>query len=105
MTIRDTAQTIASRLIAGLPAKEVWLFGSQARGDAGPDSDMDFVAIVDESEVPAHQRARDAYALVADIRFPKDIVVLTRNEWRRQENVVNTVPYLAKKEGIAFFDP
>jgi hypothetical protein len=66
---------------------------------------MDFLAVVEDSRVPAHQRSRDAHALVADIRFPKDIIVLTRKEWQRQEDVVNTLPYIARKEGISFRNP
>ena len=100
MTIRATAEAIAERLLDELPAEEVWLFGSQARGDAGPDSDLDLLAIVEKSDIPGYQRSREAHALVREIRFPKDIVVLTRAEWARQEHVVNTLPYIAKKEGV-----
>ncbi len=99
MTVEEATQAIANRLLRELPAEEVWLFGSQARGDAGPDSDLDLLAVVEESEIPSYQRAREAHAIVADIRFPKDIIVLTRKEWLRQEHVVNTLPYVAKKEG------
>lgn len=100
MTIQKSAQVIAERLIRELPAEEVWLFGSQARGDAGADSDINLLAIVKESDFPGHQRSRVAHTLVREIHFPKDIVVLTRAEWARQEHVVNTLPYIAKKEGV-----
>ena len=99
MNTRAVAEEIAERLLRDLPAEEVWLFGSQARGEANQDSDMDILAIVEESEMPAYQRVRQAHAVVADIRIPKDIIVLTRDEWRRQEHVVNTLPYIARKEG------
>jgi len=102
MNIDESAKAIADRLLRGLPAEEVWLFGSQARGDASPDSDLDFLAVVSDSNVPGYQRAQRAHALVQEIRFPKDIVVLTRSEWLRQKDVVNTLPYIAKKEGILF---
>jgi predicted nucleotidyltransferase len=97
---KEAAIQIAARLIEGLPAEEVWLFGSRARGEAGPDSDLDFLAVVEDSDLPGYQRSRSAYSIVADIRLPKDIVVLTREEWRRQEGVVNTLPYIARKEGV-----
>lgn len=100
MTIRETAQVIADRLVRDLPAEEVWLFGSQARSDAGPDSNLDLLAVVTASELPRHHRARRAHALISDIRYPKDIIVLTREEWERQENVVNSLPYSARNEGV-----
>ncbi|MFA7346067.1 MAG: nucleotidyltransferase domain-containing protein [Terrimicrobiaceae bacterium] len=95
----ELAEALAARIGVELPAEEVWLFGSLARGEAGPDSDMDFLVVVGESDRPGHHRSRDAHALAREIRVPKDIVVLTRKQWSRQENVVNTLPYLAKKEG------
>jgi uncharacterized protein len=95
----ELAEAVAERIGVELPAEEVWLFGSQARGDASPDSDMDFLVVVGESDRPGHHRSREAHSLVREIRVPKDIVVLTRKQWSHQENVVNTLPYLAKKEG------
>lgn len=100
MTTQQAAKSIATLLLRELPAEEVWLFGSQARGDSGPDSDLDLLAVVGDSDLPRYQRARRAHAIAADIRYPKDIVVLTRKEWRRQEHVVNTLPYIARKEGV-----
>jgi hypothetical protein len=35
----ELAEAVAERIGVGLPAEEVWLFGSQARGDASPDSE------------------------------------------------------------------
>jgi predicted nucleotidyltransferase len=103
MRIREIAESVAKRIGDGLPAEEVWLFGSQARGDANPDSDMDFLVVVGESDKPTHHQSREAHSLVSEIRVPKDIVVLTRQQWSRQENVVNTLPYIAKKEGLLLY--
>ena len=99
----EVAEFVAERIGVGLPAEEVWLFGSQARRDASAESDMDFLVIVGESDRPSHHRAREAHFLVREIRVPKDIVVLTRTQWSRQQNVVNTLPYLAKKEGLLLY--
>lgn len=99
MRTLDIAESVAKRIGVGLPAEEVWLFGSEARGDAHPDSDMDFLVVVGESDEPGHHRSREAHSLVSEVRVPKDIFVLTRKQWSRQEHVVNTLPYLAKKEG------
>ncbi len=99
MKTLEVAETVAERIGIELPAEEVWLFGSQARGDARPDSDLDFLVVVSESNRPSHHQSREAHSIVSDIRVPKDIVVLTRKQWSRQENVVNTLPYIAKKEG------
>lgn len=43
------ARTIAARFTSmdGLPLEELWLYGSVARGDAGPGSDIDFLVVLD----------------------------------------------------------
>ncbi len=65
------------------PAKII-LFGSNAKGDATDESDVDLF-IVKESALPRHQRARQIRrAIRGRFPFPKDIVVYTpaeMNEW------------------------
>ena len=47
---RLALKTFVARLGAQLtiPVHEVWLFGSKARGDSGPDSDVDVLVILEE---------------------------------------------------------
>jgi predicted nucleotidyltransferase len=44
--VRDFLAEMKSRF--GIRLKDIILFGSRARGDAGPDSDYDFLAVFDE---------------------------------------------------------
>lgn len=99
MKTDEQAQSLADRIGHGLPADEIWLFGSKARGEANVSSDFDFLVVVSETEQPGYIKSRHAHALVSDIDVPKDIVVITKKQWERQEGVVNTLPFLAKKEG------
>ncbi len=93
--LTEIAQTIADRLGRTLNADAVWMFGSVARGNNDADSDIDLVAIVPDSSHPRYRRAVEALRLVADIRAPKDVIVLTRKEWASQAKVraslVNTI--------------
>ena len=52
----DDART-AGRALTGAGAREVLAFGSVARGDADPHSDIDLVVILDDLE---YRRRRDA---------------------------------------------
>jgi predicted nucleotidyltransferase len=100
MEVQTTAETIATRLVRDFGAESVWLFGSLARGDAGPDSDMDILAIVPFSNQSRYRRAVAARAVVSDVRIPKDIVVLTRHEWEKELKVPSSLSSTVLREGI-----
>ena len=56
-------------------------FGSYARGDWGPGSDLDVVVIVAEAREPFPRRA--AAWDSSDLPVPADVLVYTRDEWQR----------------------
>lgn len=94
----DLIARIVDRIVSvGNPAKIV-LFGSRARGDARPDSDLDLL-IIEESDLPRYKRAsRYLRSLIG--YFPaKDIVVWTPDEVREWENVSNAFVTTALREG------
>jgi len=97
--LSELADEIAAKLMRGMGAEAVWLFGSAARGEPTDDSDIDLLVVVPESSMPRYQRAREAHAIVSDIRVPKDIVVLTREEWERESRVVSSLPSTVQREG------
>lgn len=95
----ELASQIAIRLGAELKADAVWLFGSAARGEMSTDSDIDLLVVVPESTEPRYRRAQRAQALVADIRVPKDVIVLTRAEWKQQMKVIASLASTVFREG------
>ncbi len=99
-TLPEAARAIARRLVQALQPDAIYLFGSHARGDAGPDSDLDFLVVVPESSHPRYTRSVEARRLVGDISAPKDIVVLTRQEWETEQRVVCSLAGTVLREGI-----
>lgn len=55
VTPQTLVEVVRRILTAGSPLKIV-MFGSHARGDAGPGSDLD-ILIVEESDLPRYKRA------------------------------------------------
>lgn len=84
-------------------AEAVWLFGSAATETTDADSDIDLLAIVAQSNEPRYRRAQNAHRILADIRVPKDVIVLTREEWESQLRVVASLPSAVVREGILLY--
>ena len=99
-TIADAVHLLLEAAPAG---SEVILFGSHARGDPGPDSDLDFLVI--EPEVTSKHnemvRLRDA---LRPLRVPADVLVTSRSVFEDWRDTPNNVLYEAWKEGRVFHE-
>jgi len=52
---------VVARLVDAYRPEEIYLFGSCARGDQGPDSDYDIMVVVPDDVSPERKRSRLAY--------------------------------------------
>jgi len=84
-------------LRVGTPSKTV-LFGSHARGDARPDSDLDLL-ILEDSALPRYQRSPRYYHALAGLFPAKDILVYTIDEVKEWSDVPNAFVTVALREG------
>jgi predicted nucleotidyltransferase len=78
--------------------EKIILFGSHARGTAGPDSDVDLL-IVMPVEGSKRDKAVEIGVALHDIRVPKDIIVTTPEEFEWRKEVVGTIERPAAREG------
>lgn len=88
---------------AGEPLKIV-LFGSHAREDAGPNSDLD-ILIIGESELPRYRRASRYLRALVGLFPAKDIVVWTPAEVAEWKDVSNAFISTALREGRLLSGP
>jgi predicted nucleotidyltransferase len=96
-------QQIADRIVEAFHPRRIILFGSHARGDARPDSDLDFL-IEMESSLPPADRIRAVDRLFAPRRWPMDIVVFTPDEAARQRTSRNSLVTTAEREGKVLYE-
>jgi predicted nucleotidyltransferase len=82
---------------AAAPARIV-LFGSHARGDARPDSDLDFLVIEPQVEDRAREMVR-LRRLLRPLRVPADILVYSAEEVVRWGEQPGSALYWALREG------
>jgi uncharacterized protein len=98
----STIEKAVGLLLDAAPAgSKVILFGSYARGDARPDSDLDFLVIEPHLEAYREEmvRLRD---VLDPLRVPADVLVTTAAIFEEWRDTPGTVLYEAAKEGRLF---
>ena len=93
---------MVDRIVRRFDPERIILFGSHARGAAGPDSDVDLLVVMPVKGSRAEKEIEIGVAL-HDIRLPKDIIVTTPEdfEWRRK--VPRTIERPASLEGKVLY--
>ncbi len=101
-TTEQAIQMMVDRLVARFDPDQIILFGSQARGTAGPGSDVDLLVIM---PVSGSKRARQLELRIAlhDIAVPKDIILATPDEVARRRDIVGTIIRPALREGRVLY--
>jgi predicted nucleotidyltransferase len=94
---------ITERILEATTPRKIVLFGSYARGDYGPDSDLDLLIIVDEAHSTHAETAR-IYEALAGLHVPIDIVVVRDSFVQRYGDLVGTVVRPALREGKVLFE-
>jgi uncharacterized protein len=103
MVTAEQLDDIVGRIVDRFAPEKIVLFGSQARGDARDDSDVDLL-VVAETDLPLRERYPLVRALLADFPAAFDVFWKTPEEYRRWRNVVNHVVYFAEKYGKVVYE-
>jgi predicted nucleotidyltransferase len=94
---------VVSRLIAAVNPDKIILFGSRARGNFRPDSDLDLL-LIGASPEPAHVREIRANDALRGLRIPKDVLWYTPEEVRDWSGVRNHLISRALREGKILYE-
>jgi uncharacterized protein len=95
--IRD----LVDRIVKVAQPQRILLFGSAARGDAGPDSDLDVLVI--KAGVRRRALAASIYRGLIGLGRAVDVVVVTPDDIREYGNNPSLVLYPAINEGIEIY--
>lgn len=94
-----TLADIVGRLVDAYRPERIYLFGSQARGEAGADSDYDLLVVVHD-EAPAERRSsRMAYSVLWGTAAGADVIVWTSSAFDRRARVPASLPATVLREG------
>ena len=101
--IESAIEEMVRIIVERFDPERIVLFGSHARGDAGPDSDVDLLVIL---RFTGSKREKEVEIGVAlhEIRTPKDIVVVSPEEVERFADVAGTIIRPALREGKILYE-
>ena len=80
--------------------KRIFLFGSRANGNAHPDSDYDFVLVVDSTRKARIENMIRGKELIRHLHISIDVFVYTEGEFIENENEFNSIPEIALHTGM-----
>ncbi len=90
---------IVPRLVEAYQPLYIFLFGSMARGDPGPDSDYDLLVVVPDDADAERRRSRLAYQVLVGTGTAADVVVCTHSYFEARRHLQASLPATVLREG------
>jgi predicted nucleotidyltransferase len=90
---------IVKRLVDSYNPDMIYLFGSKARGEAGPDSDYDLLVVVPDSAPVELHESRLAYQILWGVGTAVDVLVWRRQAFEERLHLRASLPSVVKDEG------
>lgn len=87
------------RLVEAYRPERIYLFGSVARGDAGPDSDYDILVVVRDDAPEERRRSRLAYEVLWGTGVAADVLVWSRGQFESRVHLASSLPATVIREG------
>lgn len=89
---------LVQRIVEAAHPLRIILFGSAARGQAGPDSDIDVMVVMPDGTHRRHT-AMDLYQRLSGISVAVDIVVATPTDLEKHKDTIGLIYRAVLREG------
>jgi predicted nucleotidyltransferase len=96
---------VVERLIEAYQPERIYLFGSVARREAGPDSDYDLMLVVPDDAAPERRGSRLAYRVLRGTGTAADVLVSTHSRFEARARVLASLPATILREGRLLHAP
>jgi uncharacterized protein len=84
--------------------RRVILFGSAARGEAGPDSDIDLLVIVDDDTPVEKVTLKAGYESRKSYHAPADVIPVREKVFQQNSRIAGTLSRAAVLDGVVVYD-
>lgn len=102
-SVEGAIAEMVRRIVEEFHPDKIILFGSHARGTAGPDSDVDLLVVM-PVEGSKRKQAIAIDVALSDRAVPLDLIVVTPGEFERCKDVIGSVIRPAAKEGRVLYE-
>lgn len=95
---------IIDSITAVAPVEEIYVFGSYARGEETPESDLDlYIVVTDEIPSRFELMSRIGFSLLW-MDMPKDILVDSVGAFHEKKHSLANVEHVIASEGVKVYD-
>lgn len=103
MSFENILPEITDRILAVSDPAQIILFGSYARGDWGPDSDLDLLVVMDNVDSP-RKASVSLRSAMRGLLIPIDILVATPEQLDRHRNTIGLIYRTILTEGKVLYE-
>lgn len=98
-TLREWVPASVDGIVRYCNPRRVILFGSVVRGEEGPDSDLDFMVVLDDLDPSQRMDLMGKIRSATTTKIPIDVFVTGVEEFERRKDVPNSMQYWPAHEG------
>jgi predicted nucleotidyltransferase len=96
--LQQTIKRMVRRIVERFQPHQVILFGSHARGTAGPDSDVDLLVVMPVAG-SKREKQLEVRMTLREFKVAKDIIVTTPEDFEWRKEIPGTIERPASREG------
>ena len=103
----EVLQQMVQAIVREVDPERIYLFGSHARGDAGPRSDVDLLVVEREPFGPGRSRVEESgrvYLSLRGVPVPTDVLLFSEDEFAEWQDSLNHVVGRCVREGRLVYE-
>jgi predicted nucleotidyltransferase len=104
MTAPLVAPELLDRVVAYFHPRRIILFGSQARGDAGPDSDIDLLVVLDDDAPPELRTLRAGWESRRDYARAMDVITVRESVLKARARAIGSFAHIVLRDGVTVYE-
>lgn len=97
--LTDWVPELTSHIVATIHPIEIWLFGSVARGDDNPDSDIDLLLVVEHDQRSLALELDHEIRRTTNVPAPFDLAFSDLASMTQRRDIAGTIERAAQTEG------